>query len=231
MLYHERKRKNFRRIISLTIYTLMVVGVTFGIVNANVKKLGKQIVINKEQSQQDIKNLVQSLEEKENELQEERSQKEELSNKLEEYKKANIALEETIKKAALAGPKPQNYKEPPEVKESAVEEKKEYLGMWTGTFYSPTTAECGNNLGLTASGHPIVAGYSIAADTSKWPIGTQLYIEGLGNVQVMDTGSAIKGEKRFDFAVFDPRLANKLGKGKYNVYLIDKGDGEIKEIT
>lgn len=39
---------------------------------------------------------------------------------------------------------------------------------------------CGEGHGITASGQPIQAGVTVAADTSIFPYGTVLYIEGVG---------------------------------------------------
>jgi len=44
----------------------------------------------------------------------------------------------------------------------------------------------------------------------------------------MDTGSAIKGKYRFDFAVFDKNFANKLGANYWDVYLVKMGNGKLK---
>ena len=77
-------------------------------------------------------------------------------------------------------------------------------------------------MGLTASGKPIVAGVSIAVDTRYWKLGTEFYIEGLGYVVAMDTGSAVKGKYRFDYAVFDKDFAWELGRRDWKVYKVIK---------
>ena len=71
-------------------------------------------------------------------------------------------------------------------------------------------------------GKPIIAGVSIAVDTTYWKLGTEFYIEGLGYVIAMDTGGAIKGKYRFDYAVFDRDYAKQLGRRNYKVYLVKK---------
>ena len=48
----------------------------------------------------------------------------------------------------------------------------------------------------------------------------------LGFVVAMDTGSMVKGKYRFDYAVFDKDYAFKLGRKKWNVYLV-KDDASI----
>lgn len=59
---------------------------------------------------------------------------------------------------------------------------------------------CGEGKGITASGAPVQAGTTVAADTSVFPFGTVLYIEDVGYRTVQDTGSAIKKNK-LDVAV------------------------------
>lgn len=132
----------------------------------------------------------------------------------------NIKLQNQVKEAAKAGTKPQNYGKTEEVTEAVDYSKLEYVGEFEGTAYTPTVEECGNNLGYTASGKPIIAGVSIAVDNKYWKMGTKFYIEGLGYVIAMDTGSAIKGKYRFDYAVFDRTYALQIGRRKYKVYLV-----------
>ena len=132
----------------------------------------------------------------------------------------NIKLQNQIKEAATVGIKPQNYGKTEKVTEAVDYSKLEYVGEFEGTAYTPTVEECGNNLGYTASGKPIIAGVSIAVDNKYWKMGTKFYIEGLGYVIAMDTGSAIKGKYRFDYAVFDKKYALQIGRRKYQVYLV-----------
>jgi 3D (Asp-Asp-Asp) domain-containing protein len=46
----------------------------------------------------------------------------------------------------------------------------------------------------------------------------------------MDTGGAIKGKNRIDFAVFDKAFAKKIGRRKFEVYLISIGNGKVDTI-
>ena len=132
----------------------------------------------------------------------------------------NMKLQESLQLAASVGVKPQNYDEPDEIESPVDYDKLEYIGEFEGTAYTPSVEECSNNLGYTASGKPIIAGVSIAVDNKYWKLGTKFYIEGLGYVVAMDTGNAVKGKYRFDYAVFDRDYALKLGRRKYNVYLV-----------
>lgn len=137
----------------------------------------------------------------------------------------NIKLQNALKEAASVGVKPRNYNIADEVNEAIDFSKLEYVGEFEGTAYTPTAEECGNNLGYTASGKPIIAGVSIAVDNKYWKMGTKFYIEGLGYVIAMDTGSAVKGKYRFDYAVFDRDYAFQIGRRKYKVYMvIESGD-------
>ncbi|WP_242856175.1 3D domain-containing protein [Ruminiclostridium josui] len=54
-------------------------------------------------------------------------------------------------------------------------------------------------------------------------------MKGLGYTIAMDTGSAIKGKNRFDFAVLDKKFAYELGQQYYDVYLVKIGNGKISE--
>lgn len=132
----------------------------------------------------------------------------------------NIKLQESLKLAASVGVKPQNYDEAEKIESAVDYSKLEYLGKFEGTAYTPSVEECSNNLGYTASGKPIIAGVSIAVDNKYWKLGTKFYIEGLGYVVAMDTGNAVKGRNRFDYAVFDRDYALKLGRRDWDVYLV-----------
>lgn len=184
--------------------------------NENLKIKCKQYETN-------ISELKQKIEEyeKENKL---------LSQKNEELEKENIHFQNTIKLAASVGIKPQNYTVFEGFNKSTSIDKGKYIGTFVGTAYTPAKDECGSNKGITNSGHPIIPGVSIAVDTKYWPMGTVFYVKGLGYVMAMDTGSAIKGKNRFDFAVFDKKFARALGVKKWEVFLVKKGEGKLIDI-
>lgn len=150
-----------------------------------------------------------------------------LESKIKELIDDNIELQKSLKKAASVGVTPQSYKIYDGNIQQSFSTKGKYLGKFLGTAYTPCTEECGNDKGITSSGSPIVPGVSVAVDTKHWPYGTVFYIKGLGYTVAMDTGSAIKGKKRFDFAVLDKQFANQLGQEYYDVYLIKLGTGKI----
>lgn len=79
---------------------------------------------------------------------------------------------------------------------------------------------CGEGHGVTASGQPIQAGVTVAADTSIFPYGTVLYIEDVGIRIVQDKGSAIQG-KHLDVAVDTHENAKKWsGCGNHRVWIL-----------
>ena len=78
---------------------------------------------------------------------------------------------------------------------------------FTATAYCPCEKCCGvwaTKRPLDENGNPIVygatgivlrQGVSVAADTSTYPMGTQLEIEGMGIYTVQDRGGSIKGNR------------------------------------
>lgn len=142
----------------------------------------------------------------------------------------NIALQNSIKMAASVGIKPQNYNKFEGISSRGELKRGTYLGRFLGTAYTPSKDECGNNMGITNSGKPIVPGISIAIDNDYWPFGTVFYIKGLGYAMAMDTGNAIKGKYRFDFAVFDKKFAETLGKKHWEVFLVKMGNGYVEDL-
>ena len=79
---------------------------------------------------------------------------------------------------------------------------------------------CGGN-GITASGAPVESGLTVAVDPEVIPLGTVLYIEGVGARVAQDTGSAIKGQK-IDIAVETHAEAESwTGWGEHNVWILE----------
>ena len=141
----------------------------------------------------------------------------------------NIKLQDSLEMAAAVGIKPQNYTESDSIVTRSSNDRGEYIGKFLGTAYTPSKEECGNDMGITNSGEPIVPGISIAIDKEYWPFGTIFYIKGMGYEVAMDTGSANKGKYRFDFAVFDKNFAKQLGSNYWDVYLVKLGDGKVEK--
>jgi 3D (Asp-Asp-Asp) domain-containing protein/type II secretory pathway pseudopilin PulG len=153
---------------------------------------------------------------------------ENLSKEKEELALQAGKLENTVKSFAALGPKPLNYTLPEKISRGSFDrlrgsgtDRLKLLGIWLGTFYAPNARECGNNRGITASGEPIQPGGNIAVDTKYWKLGTKFYIEGFGLVTATDTGSAIKGKNRFDYAVFNTNISHS-GSFKAKVWLVSE---------
>lgn len=91
------------------------------------------------------------------------------------------------------------------------------LGSFKITGYTPY--EGGTNKTCTGVKASTVVGTCVAADLKKLPLGTKLYIEGIGYRTVMDCGGAIKGNK-LDV------LCNTISEcyaitGYYQVYIVE----------
>lgn len=74
----------------------------------------------------------------------------------------------------------------------------EYAGEFYLTMYAATVEQCGNTLGITASGKKVTTNptcRTCAVDPSVIPLGTYLLIEGYDGIvwQATDTGSAVLG--------------------------------------
>lgn len=91
-------------------------------------------------------------------------------------------------------------------------EIREYIGDFTLTYYcvEPYAHTCGGG-GLTASGTTVTPYRSVAVDPKVIPLGTKLYIEGVGYRVAEDTGGAVKGNK-LDLSVTTHKEALTLGK-------------------
>lgn len=94
------------------------------------------------------------------------------------------------------------------------------VGTFTVTYYCDCVSCCGNTNGVTSSGSKVMEGVTVAADSKVFPIGSYLYIEGVGMRVVTDRGGAIKG-KRLDVYVKSHQKALELGKHKAKVYLLE----------
>lgn len=72
-------------------------------------------------------------------------------------------------------------------------------------------------VGITASGVKAKPG-TIAADTARYPFGTQMYVPGYGYGTVQDRGGAIKGD-RIDLFFKSHKDALQWGRAKKDVYV------------
>ncbi|HEX9683251.1 MAG TPA: 3D domain-containing protein [Acidimicrobiales bacterium] len=84
-------------------------------------------------------------------------------------------------------------------------ERGRYLGTFSTTCYALS--------GRTASGHP-VSNEVVAVDPRVIPLGTRIYIEGIGERVARDTGGAIKGNK---LDIWNPSSSWCLQFGRRNL--------------
>lgn len=79
-----------------------------------------------------------------------------------------------------------------------------YAGEFYTTMYAATVEQCGNDLGITASGRKVTDDptcHTVAVDPAIIPLGSYLIIEGYEGIifRADDTGSAING---YDIDIF-----------------------------
>ena len=90
------------------------------------------------------------------------------------------------------------------------------------TAYCSCAICCGKTDGITASGVKAIQGVTVAADTSKLPFGTKIYIDGVGERIVQDRGGAIKGN-RIDLYFDSHQSALNFGRQTKKVTIL-KGE-------
>ena len=85
-----------------------------------------------------------------------------------------------------------------------------YVGEFYITMYAATVEQCGNDLGITASGRKVTDNpecHTVAVDPSVIPLGSYLKNEGWPDVyRADDTGSAIQGFDIDDFDALTPAM-------------------------
>lgn len=87
-----------------------------------------------------------------------------------------------------------------------------------------TAWNCGEGHGITASGQPIQADVTVAADQTLLPYGTVLCIEGVGIRIVQDKGASVQGY-HLDVAVDTHENALAWsGYGEHRVWIIREMD-------
>ena len=104
----------------------------------------------------------------------------------------------------------------------------EDAGTWYCTAYCTEKRRhiCGTGTGVTASGEPVEAFVSCALNRHNlkaYPFGTHIYIEGVGERVVMDTGGGVR-QKQIDCAVDTHYSAvHWSGQGDHRVWILKNG--------
>jgi 3D (Asp-Asp-Asp) domain-containing protein len=104
----------------------------------------------------------------------------------------------------------------------------QYIGEFEITYYTAGVESTGKTpdhpaYGITRSGTTVKAGQTIAADWSVLPEGTKVYIEGVGERIVEDTGGLIKGNS-IDVYVEDVEVALENGRHMARVWIVEDED-------
>ena len=100
----------------------------------------------------------------------------------------------------------------------------EYIGEFEITYYTAGPESTGKTpehpaYGITRSGAVVEEGRTIAADWSVLEPGTKVYIDGIGERIVEDTGGAIV-DKCIDVYVEDLEVALQGGRHKADVWIV-----------
>lgn len=134
----------------------------------------------------------------------------------------------TLTQEYNAAVKAEKQKAAEEAAKKKAEEAKNSKGTYLGTFRISRYCSCsicnggysGTAIGtsVTAIGTSVTAGRTIAVDPSVIPLGSWVYIEGIGWRVAEDTGGAIRGQK-IDLAVSSHSQAYAEGISYAKVYV------------
>lgn len=91
----------------------------------------------------------------------------------------------------------------------------------TVTAYCPCPICCGKSDGITCSGVQAKSNRTIAVDPDVIPLGTEVYLEGLGRFVAEDTGGVIKGN-RIDIFMDDHNQALQFGLQEMKAHFVQK---------
>lgn len=99
-------------------------------------------------------------------------------------------------------------------------DKPPYLGEWKISFYTPAADENGGYEGVTCTGAPIVIHQTAACAEGALPLGTEIYIDGVGYRTIEDYGCQ---DGTIDVAVETKAEAFELGVFTAGVWLCCMG--------
>lgn len=142
---------------------------------------------------------------------------------IEDIKERNIKTHKVIEEGFIV----EKVAETKTVKTSSpTEEESDEYEVYNISAYSNHVSSTGKNkgdkgYGITKSGAITVEGVTVSADTRILPMGTRIYIEGIGERVVQDTGGAIKG-KKLDLYFESEDDANNFGRQYLRVRIISK---------
>ncbi|MGI6679035.1 MAG: 3D domain-containing protein [Dehalobacterium sp.] len=99
----------------------------------------------------------------------------------------------------------------------------------TATAYDACMECCNKIDGITKSGVIAQAHHTIAVDPAVIPLGSKVFVEGLGIFTAEDIGGAIKG-KRIDIFMNTHEEAINFGKKDVKIYLLQDHEPHVPRI-
>ena len=142
---------------------------------------------------------------------------------------ATLLLSASMVFNSIAAPQEMKVSEVAYIEQSQTEtvsrgDARTYLGVFEFTAYTANFESTGKSpgdrgYGITKSGAKVTEYVTISVDPRIIPLGSVVYIEGLGYRTAQDTGSAIKGHI-IDLYIPDLQEAKKFGRQKLKVYLV-----------
>lgn len=108
-----------------------------------------------------------------------------------------------------------------EIKNPTAKPQYKLLGSFKTTAYCNENYRhiCGGN--KTKIGTPVTPGYTVAVDPKVIPLGSTIYVEGIGTFKAEDVGGAIKN-KRIDIAFGSHQEAMKYGVKEKRVWILQQ---------
>lgn len=114
-----------------------------------------------------------------------------------------------------------------ELQDQVIElQQRKYVGQFKITYYTAGVESTGKTpdhpeYGMTATGTEVIPEYTISADWDVLPPGTRVYIEGVGERVVEDSGGGVKGN-HIDVYVPELEVAKANGVSYANVYILEE---------